>query len=160
MKATDKFKTRLPLSVYGIIPKTLVVAAFAFAFTENWLITIAGGVPTGLLLHFLLNAYDSKVTFDKGILSFYYFRPMLRKQTVNLSKVDNAIVAPERKDYVMRDVWWKTDMLLPLGYSKLLLYRDSSLIYTLNFRTNTEDTRKLAELIKQSFPSELPTVHP
>lgn len=160
MNPAGKFKTRLPKSVYGIIPKTLLLVALLYAVSNSWLFAAAVGIPAALLLHFLVNVYDSKVTFERGIISFYFFRPWLRKQTVNLFKVDNAILAPEREDYVLKDAWWKSDMVLPLGYSKLLLYRDQSLIYTLNFRTNAEDTKRLAELIRQQFALGSSTAQP
>ncbi|MDX5437192.1 MAG: hypothetical protein LPK03_08355 [Pontibacter sp.] len=158
MNPAGEFKTRLPKSVYGIVPKTLLLVILLFIVSNSWILAVAAGIPAGLLLHFLLNAYDSKVTFEQGVISFYFFRPWLRKQTVNLSKIDNVILAPERKDYVLKNAWWKSDMVLPLGYSKLLRYRDQSLIYTLNFRTNREDTLKLAELLRQQFPSGSSTV--
>lgn len=160
MKATENFETRFPNDIYSILPKTLVVAALVFAFTENWLLTIAGGVPAGLLLHIIPNADDCKVRLTGCTLSFHFFRPWFRKEVFDLTKFVKAVVEPEKAEQTLKDLWWRSDMLWTVGNSRLNLYRNHQLVYTLNFRTNPEDTRKLAELISLYFHSELPTVHP
>ncbi|TPE42892.1 hypothetical protein [Pontibacter mangrovi] len=160
MKTADNFETRFPSDVYGIVPKTLVVAALVFAFTESWLIKIAVGVPAGLLLHIIPNSYDCKVFLNGSMLSFQFFRPWFRKEVIDLTEIDRAVVEPERTEQTLKDFWWRSDMLWPVGNSKLMLYRNGYLVQTINFRTNPEDTRKLADLISHQIPSEIPTVHP
>ncbi|WP_276496576.1 hypothetical protein [Pontibacter litorisediminis] len=160
MKAAGTFETRFPVDSYSIIPKTLVVAALIFAFSESWWLTIAGGVPAGLLLHFIPNGYDCKVLLNGSMLSFYFFRPWFRKEAFDLTKIDKAVVEPENAAQTLKDIWWRSDMLWPVGNSKLKLFRNGHLVHTVDFRTNPEDTRKLAELISLQFPSELQTVHP
>lgn len=160
MKAIDTFESRFPVDCYSIIPKTLVVAALVYAFSENWLLTIAGGVPAGLLLHFIPNAYDCKVRLEGSLLSFYFFRPWFRKEAYDLSNVDKADIEPENSVQTLKEIWWRSDRLWPLGNSRLKLYRNNQVVYTLNFRTNPEDTRRLAELISLRFPTETQIVHP